>query len=648
MTLSAPAIRAPRPLLGLVLALSLASPALAQQAAALDPAALKRLSVEELMDIDVTSVSKRSEPLSTAAAAISVITSEDIRRYGATSLPELLRLATGLEVARADGHTWAISARGFDITTANKLQVLIDGRSIYTPLFSGVFWDVQDTLLADIDRIEVIRGPGAALWGANAVNGVINIITKDAAQTQGGRVFAAAGGDEGAAAGVRYGGKLGDGASYRAYARFSHYDPLVFPNGASARDPLQRTQGGFRLDGGTGGAGGVGSDAYTVQGDLYTGFYGDPFAADADLNGGNLLGRWTRRTSATADWKLQVYADLTHRSIPRLFAEQRSTYDLDLQRHVHAGAHDVLWGVGYRVSGDQVTNSDVIAFLPARRTETLASAFARDEIALVRDRLHLVAGTELEHNDYTGFELQPTLRLAYTPSPKETLWSAVSRAVRTPTRIDTDVRFFAGPVTAVEGSPGFRSEVVVSYELGWRIQPAPGLSLDTATFYSVYDHLRSQEATDGGLPVVLANKAKATTAGIEVSANYQMRPWLRWTAGYSYLDERFGLEPGSSDPTGGTAEGDDPGNQLSLRASLDLPRRVQLDFFLRHVGELPQPVVPAYTELDVRLGWEPVAGLELSLVGRNLLHPHHAEFGAAGPLAQEVPRSVFGRAAWRF
>ncbi len=340
-----------------------ASPAAVQAsqdaAPPLDPTVLKRLSVEELMEIDVTSVSKRSEPLSTAAAAISVITAEDIRRYGATSLPELLRLATGLEVARADGHTWAISARGLNITTANKLQVLIDGRSIYTPLFSGVFWDVQDTFLNDVERIEVIRGPGATLWGANAVNGVINIITKSAAQSQGGRVFAVGGEGEGAAAGLRYGGRTEGGTAYRTYARFEHTAPLVFSNGASAHDPIERTQGGFRVDGGGGG------DAFTVQGDLYSGFYADPVSADASLDGGNLLGRWTRRTSDTSDWKLQVYVDQTHRSIPQLFAEERRTYDLDLQRHFQPGGRqDVVWGVGYRVSGDQVQNSDLVAFLP--------------------------------------------------------------------------------------------------------------------------------------------------------------------------------------------------------------------------------------------------------------------------------------------
>ncbi len=637
-----------RPLLCLALAAAGTVGAVAQTAneQALDPSSLKRLSVEQLMEIDVTSVSKRSEPLSTAAAAITVITSEDIRRSGVTTLPEALRLAPGLEVARADGHTWAISARGFNITTANKLQVLIDGRSIYTPLFSGVFWDVQDVVLADVDRIEVIRGPGAALWGANAVNGVINIITKDAAHTQGGRVFAVGGEGEGAAAGIRYGTTTAGGTAYRAYIRRSETAPLVFSNGASAHDSIERGQGGFRVDSG------AGADRYTLQGDLYSGFYEDPVSADAELGGANLLGRWTRRTGDGGDWKLQTYVDYTYRSIPRLFAEQRRTFDLDLQRHLLASARqEVTWGVGYRSSGDRVINSDLVAFLPPRPIETLVSAFAQDEVSLVPQRLRLTVGSKVEHNDYTGIEVQPTVRLAFTPSAAETLWGAVSRAVRSPTRIDADVRFFSGTVTTVEGSPDFRSEAVIAYEIGWRIQPAPGLSFDTATYYDVYDHLRTQEPTSGapgGFPFVLSNLAGAETAGLEVSANYQSAPWLRWTASYTLLRERFRLDPGSHDPTGATAEGDDPAHQESLRASLDLPHQVEADAFLRHVGELPSPIVPAYTELDLRIGWRPVPRLELSLDGRNLLHAHHAEFGFPGPARQEVPRSLFGRVACRF
>jgi iron complex outermembrane recepter protein len=634
----------------LLLAMAPAPPALWAQMgepATADLSALKRLSLEELMQIDVTSVSKRSERLSTAAAAITVITAEDVRRSGATSLPELLRLATGLQVAAADGRTWAITARGFNLTTANKLLVLIDGRSIYTPLFSGVFWDVQDTFLADVDRIEVIRGPGATLWGANAVNGVINILTKSARLTAGGLAVAGGGKEERASGGVRYGGAKGgdEGLAYRVYGNYDYRDSLVFSSGGSARDPLRHGQGGFRLDWDRAAA-----DAMTFQGDLYQGLSGEALRPDTDLNGGNLLGRLTHRLAAGGDLKLQLYFDNTHRRTPGTFEEHRNTYDLDLQHHfLPTARQEVVWGIGYRVTEDRVGNSAVVAFLPDHRTQSLLNVFAQDEITLLPDRVRLTVGSKFEHNDYSGFEVQPSLRLAYTPSPRQTLWGAVSRAVRTPTRIDTDIRFYFGDsFLLLAGNPRFQSEAVVAYELGWRLEPSPELTLDVATYYNHYDHLRSQEFTDGGLPIVFANQLKAETAGVEVAANYQMTSWWRWYAGFTYLHKSFGFEPGSTDPTEGLAEGNDPRRQLTLRTSLDLPAQTELDVWLRHVDSLPSPLVPAYTELDLRLGWRATRTFDLSLVGRNLLHAHHPEFGSPGPTRQEIPRSLYGRVAWRF
>jgi iron complex outermembrane receptor protein len=613
-------------------------------AAAADPAAVKRLSLEQLMEIDVTSVSKRAEPLSAAAAAITVITAEDVRRSGATNLPEALRLATGLEVAQSDGRTWAISARGFNITSANKLLVVIDGRSVYTPLFSGVFWDVQDTFLPDVDRIEVIRGPGATLWGANAVNGVINIITKSARATSGGLAMAGGGRGERAFGGARYGGQTAGGISYRAYGNYVYRDALERASGKSAEDPLRRGQGGFRLDWDRSKA-----DAYTLQGDLYQGLSGEAIRTDTELSGGNVLGRFTRQLDGGGDLRLQAYFDQTHRRTPKFFEERRNTYDLDLQHHFNATPRqEVVWGVGYRVTSDEVGNSAAVAFLPSHRTQTLVNVFAQDEITLRPERLHLTLGSKVEHNDYTGFEVQPSIRLAYTPSSHQTLWGAVSRAVRTPTRLDTDVRFYIGPFVLLRGDTGFRSESVVAYELGWRLAPRRDLTFDVATFYNDYGRLRSEELTRGNLPIFLANKLKAETYGGEVSANYQMLPWWRWYAGYSYLHKRFSLEPGSTDATGGAAEGNDPDRQSWLRTSLDLPGRIELDAWLRHVDMLPAPNVPAYTELDLRLGFRWTARLDLSLAGRNLLHAHHPEFGSPGPTREEVPRSVFGRIEWHF
>ncbi len=607
---------------------------------------LKDLSIEELMEIDVTSVSRRSERFSGVPAALTVLTADEIRRSGANSLPEALRLATSLHVARANGRTWAISSRGFNITTANKLLVLIDGRIVYTPLFSGVFWDVQDTLLEDVERIEIIRGPGATLWGANAVNGVINIITRSAGTTQGGLAVAGGGTEERGFGGARYGGPLGERGHYRAYAKYSNRDALQYPSGAGARDPMWLGQGGFRSD-----WSGSDGDTFTFQGDAYTGRIGEAIRDDTNVDGGNLLGRWSRAVSETSNLELQVYWDRTHRYIPDLFEEHLDTWDLDFQHHLLiAGRHDVLWGLGYRVMRDRVDNSATVAFLPGRRTMELASAFIQDEVELVEDRLRLTVGSKLEHHESTGLEVQPNVRLAWTPNGRRTLWGAVSRAVRTPTRIDEDIVLYSPDGSVLtQGSRDFDSEKLLAYELGFRAQPRQDLSLDVAAFYNVYDELRSQErAPDGGFPITLANNLEGETYGMEVRSNWQATPRWRWHAAYVYLEKDLHVLPGSRDITGGRGEGNDPRHRASLRSSLDLAAGFELDGWLRYVDELPFPEVPSYLELDLRLGWRPTEALELSLVGQNLLHESHPEFGAPTPNRPEVERGFYGKATWRF
>lgn len=610
------------------------------------PSELKKLSIEELMDLDVTSVSRRSEKLSRAAAAITVITQEDLRRSGVTSLPEALRLAVSLHVARFDGRTWAISARGFNLTTANKMLVLIDGRSVYTPLFSGVFWDVQDTVLEDVDRIEVIRGPGATLWGANAVNGVINVITRNAAETQGGLAAAGAGNEEHGFATARYGGALGETGHYRVYARYYDRDGLARQNGDDAGDGARMGQSGFRADW-TGAA----TDSFTVQGDVYDGRLGHIVQDDTRVDGGNLLGRWSRRFSATSSADLQVYWDRTHRDIPAQFEEHLDTWDLDFQHRLQpAPGHDLTWGLGYRYSRDRVDNSPLVAFLPEHRGLDLASGFIQDEIAFAADRLHLTVGTKLEHNESTGFEVQPSARFFWTPKEDRTLWAALSRAVRTPTRIDEDVRFFApnGLVT-VQGSRDFESEELLAWELGYRVLPWQDLSLDVAAFYNVYDHLRTVEPQPGGgFPWVIDNRMDAETWGVEVRAAWQVSERWRLYGGYAFLDEDFQLDPDSHDVNRGQGEGNDPWHRFSLRSLLDLPGGVELDAWLRRTSELPAPTVPDYTELDLRLGWHATEALELSLVGQNLLHDQHLEFRSASSIPEEVERSVYGKVTWRF
>lgn len=615
----------------------------AEQRRQVEASELTKLSIEELMEIDVTSVSRRSERVSGAAAAITVVTAEEIRRSGATSLPQALRLVDALHVARFNSGTWAISARGFNIGTANKLLVLIDGRSVYTPLFAGVFWDVQDLLLEDIDRIEVIRGPGAALWGANAVNGVINVITKSARETQGGLVKLGAGPEDRVAA-FRYSGALGERSWYRTYAKYRGIDALAFAAGGSAEDPLRTEQGGFRIDSDR-----SARDAFTLQGDAYRGVSGLFLHEDSHMNGGNLLSHWSRRFSESSRLDVRAYWDRTFRRVPGQFEERRDTWDVDLQHALPLGRrHEVVWGLGYRVSSDEVENTPLIVWDPDHRTQELFSAFGQDEIALVPDRWRLTVGTKLEVHEYTGLEVQPSLRLAWTPNDHRTLWAAVSRAVRAPTRIDEDSRFLAGPVVFVRGSRDFESEEVLAYELGYRILPRPGMSFDLATFYNVYDHLRSQEPPAGGppFPITLANKQNAETYGAELQVNLQAAPWWRLYGAYTYFHSRFTLDADSRDRTGGVQEGNDPAQRFAIRSYVDLPGAVELDAWLRHVESLPSPFIPSYTELDLRLGWRATGQLELVLAGQNLLHSQHAEFSTARP--EEVQRSVYGKAVWRF
>lgn len=637
-----------RPVLSLLAVLLLvAAPgwaAVPQEKPLAEPSELKKLSIEELMQIDVTSVSRRSEPVSAAAAAVTVVTAEDIRRAGVTSLPEALRLVNALEVARFDSRTWAISARGFNIGTANKLLVLIDGRTVYTPVFSGVFWDVQDLVLEDVDRIEVIRGPGAALWGANAVNGIINVITKSARETQDGLAKLGVGDEERFAA-LRYGGALGERTWYRTYAKYRFVDALALAAGGSAEDPLRMAEGGFRVDGDR-----TDRDSFTFQGQVYRGVIGELTRPDTDVNGGFLLGRWARRYSASSSLDLRVYWDRSHRAVPSQFEQDHlDTWDLDLQRRLPLGGrHDLVWGLGYRISSDELRSTPLVAWEPGSRTIQLFSAFAQDEISVVPQRLRLMVGVKLEHHESTGLEVQPSLRVAWTPDDRQMLWGAVSRAVRAPTRLDEDARFRFNGIVIVRGSRDFESERVLAYELGYRLQPRPAASLEIATFYNVYDDLRSQEPPASGLPfpITLGNGLNARTHGAELRLNTQASSWWRLFASYMYFHKDLSFDPASRDRTGGVAEGDDPKQQYALRSYMDLGDRVELDAWVRHVDRLPAPFVPGYTELTLHLGWRPTDRLELALVGQNLLHERHVEFSTALPKA--VERSVYGRATWRF
>ena len=622
-----------------------AEPGFAQQPdSSASAEALKKLSIEQLMNLEVTSVSRRPERLAQAASAIQVITQQDIRRSGASSLPEALRLATNLQVAQVNSRDWAISARGFNSTTANKLLVLIDGRTVYTPLYSGVFWDVQDVPLGDVDRIEVISGPGATLWGANAVNGVINVITKRARETQG-LVVSGGGGTELRGFGTtRYGGALGSHVNYRIYGKGWAREPSVLPGGQDATDDWHMEQAGFRLD----------WDASTInqvtmQGDLYNGRISQATAGDIAVSGGNVVAKWSHTVSANSAVTAQLYYDRTNRNIPGTFGEDLDIYDVDLQHATRLGArHDVVWGLGYRLINDRVANSALLAFLPPHVTRQWFTGFVQDEIALIPDRLHVALGTKVEHNDYTGYEIQPSGRVSWRLSPSGTLWAAVARALRTPSRIDRELFFPGQPPYLIAGGPGFHSEEELAYELGYRHQRG-ALALSVATFYSRYHGLRSVEQVNPPTPspAVIANGQYGESYGAEVTADYLITKGWRVRAGHTELRIHIWPNPGSTDTTRGASESQTPDRQFFLFSSLDLPAHLRLDAGMRAIDDITRQQVPGYAELNAKLTWQPTPQLDLSLVGQNLLHDRHAEFGAPAT-RREIERGVYGLVEWRF
>jgi len=593
------------------------------------------LSIEELSNIKITSVSRHAERLSDAPAAIFVITGEDIRRSGATRLSEALRLAPNLEVARSSASSYAISARGFNNTIANKLLVLIDGRTVYTPLFSGVFWDAQDVMLEDVERIEVISGPGATLWGANAVNGVINVITRRASDTEGAFAYGRAG-DLERGVGARYGGAMGSAGAYRVYGRFFDVFNTSRVSGATASDGWSKGQVGFRTDWGTA------ANGFTLQGDAYRGSLDQAIGDDTSISGNNLLGRWNRDLAGWGQLQVQSYFEHTERDIPGTFAERLNIFDVEFQHGLRAiGAHRLTWGGGYRYGDDRVSNSAVVAFLPANRGLRWANVFAQDEFAL-EENLRLTLGAKFENNYYTGTEPLPSARLAWKFQPQRLVWGAVSRALRAPSRIDRDFFVTAGP-TQLAGGPDFVSEVVKVFEVGYRDQPLPQATYSISVFHNVYDKLRSVEPVSATTSV-LGNKMEGTGNGLEAWGSYQAARNWRLSAGAFFLRQRLNLKPDSGDANV-SAAGNDPKRQFMLRSSLDLPDSTELDIRVRYVSELPNPKVPAYTAFDMRIAWRLQRELELSVVGQNLLDSSHVEFGNPAT-ASEMARGGYVKLKW--
>jgi iron complex outermembrane receptor protein len=662
--------------LGVAMALLSVIPARSQQNKETD---LAEKSLEDLMNTEVTSVSKKEQKLSQVAAAIFVITQEDIRRSGATNIPDLLRMVPGMEVAQIDGNTWAISARGFNTQFANKLLVLVDGRTVYSALAGGVFWDTLDLLLEDIDRIEVIRGPGATVWGANAVNGVINIIPKKSSDTQEGLIAGGAGDFERGFAEGRYGGKLGQQVTYRAFMKYFSRNHLLEVNGQSGDDGWDVLRGGFRAD-----ATLNTQNSLTLEGGLYTGTEGETRTSfvslapvlqqtqdvHAHVSGGDILGRWNHVFSSRSDTTLQLYDDRYSRNDSQL-RERQNTVDLDFQHHLAWGRQDFVWGAGYRFTADDIAGSLTQSFVPGRRNANLFNSFVQDEITVVPEKFFLTIGSKLEHNTYTGFHPEPSLRWVWTPDSRQAIWGAYSRATSTPSRAETALHIvlaaFPGPggsLTLLEllGNPRFKDENVDAYELGYRVQASSHLSLDLATFYNKYRDLNSTEPgtpffeTNPApphlvIPLMFGNGMLGKVDGVELAANW--KPWNHWTLspGYTLLQMHLHRGPSSQDTDSPVSDqGLNPRNQFQLRSHLDFPRHFEVDTSLYFVGRLPTKNVPSYTRVDQRFAWLPAERLEISLVGQNLAQDHHSELvDPNGTLApNEVKSSFYGEIRWRF
>ncbi len=604
------------------------------------------LTFEELGNIEITSVSKRFEKLADAPASIYVISNEDIRRSGSTSLAEALRLAPNLQVARNNTGQYAISARGFNNGIGNKLLVLIDGRTVYTPLFSTVNWDSQHVMLQDIERIEVISGPGATLWGANAVNGVINVITRTAHDTQSGLVIAGVGTHERNTA-VRYGEKFGIDGYYRLYATESKLENSVRHNGTDLSDGWDNTQVGFRVDKGNG------ANGFTLQGDAYRGKADPGPLGPPTVSGANLLARWTRQTADSAGYQLQMYYDQTNRDNPFTYRDEAKIFDIEFQRSFPiAGAHKILWGSGYRFAQSNTqTHFNTLnplpqVFMPTDPSQHWENIFIQDEIAL-NTKTNLTLGLKAERNVYTGVEYLPSARVAWKLGADHLVWGAISRAVRAPARLDRDFYVYLSLprlplIPVIQGGPNFQSEIANVIEFGYRSQPSSALSYSITSFYNIYDKLRSGQPP----PAVVQNMMEGTTYGLEAWGNYQATPNWRLSAGWMELRKNLKIKPGSLDPTGPSALGNDPDRFWQLRSAWNLTSQHQFDVTIRHVSALPKPVVPAYTTVDGHFNWRACANLDVSLLIRNILGSQNAEFGDTASRG-EFGRSVFVKMIWR-
>jgi len=641
---------------------------------------LTQLSLEDLMNIRVTSVSRKSQRLTDAPAAVFVITADDIRRSGSTSVAEALRMVPGLQVAKIDANKWAVTARGFNGRFANKLLVLLDGRSVYTPWFSGVFWETLDTVLEDIDRIEVIRGPGASLWGANAVNGVINIITKDASKTQGLLLKALSGTEERLTGTIRYGLGQKSNKPFRLYLKYINRDAGAFSDGERAADDWHVLSGGFRMDWKP-----SRSDKLLVESGFFDGKAGTtavfpqlqpPYSQRRDVDDGHkgyhLLTRWERTYSPNSDFALQFYYDHEDR-FPTITHAWEDIYDFDFQhRFGMAGNHEVVWGMGYRHIYDHVDDNPVLFYInPSRRSQNIFSAFVQDEIDFFKKRLNVILGSKFEYNDFTHFEVEPTARVMWKIAANHSLWAAISRAVRTPSRgeRDSNITYTILPATFSDGTAppsmvtvfrndNLESETLTAYEAGYRFRSGIRFSLDLSVYYNDYHNLRAtvpgkpfEVSMDSSpflvLPYTLENYTDGQLYGLELASNWQITNFSRLQMAYTYMLPNLKSRTTPSEGLGYDLE--NPRHEISARLGFDLPRRFTLDFWWRYVDELGD-LVDGYHTLDVRLGWKPTHGFEMALVGQNLIENRHPEFTPEffTTCASEVQRGGYIQLIWKF
>ena len=640
----------------------------------MDPRAFAGMSLEDLTRIEVYSASKRAQSLGRVPAAVFVLTQEDIRRSGVTTIPDALRLVPGINVARLDANKWAISSRGFNDRFAMKLLVLIDGRSVYTPLFAGVFWETIDTYLDDVERIEVIRGPGGTVWGANAVNGVINIITKPAAETQGPHAYIGGGTEERAFVGGRFGARFAESGGFRVWAKAFERD-----SGYRGHDDWGGLRAGFRLDWTP-----TWADTITSLGGMYavevgvdetiptfTAPFSERVIDDTEFTGGYLLERWEHQTDDLGDVSLQLYWDHTELRTERV-AERRDTFDIEFQHDLSiCDAHALSWGLGYRASIDAIRNTDTLVFDPESRDIHLVSCFVQDEWSAIENVLTLTAGTKLEYHTLSGVEVLPSGRVSWQPADRHSLWGAVSQAVRVSSRADDDIRLVqdripTSPATGiyplVTGTGDSDSEELLAFEIGYRVQPIERLSMDIAAFYNRYDDLTTLEPGtpfvtaqlspgDVFLPLLFDDKMDGETYGVELASTWQPIDWLRVSLGYSFLRVALHADSSSAATSPEASERDSPRNQGVLRMWFDLPWDLELDVGVRYVDSLGSLATPSYLAADLRLGWKaPIDGqnLRIDLVAQNLFDDKHPEFMSRGiaTAPTETQHGVFAKLTW--